>query len=765
MKISKSLLILSMLFISLLVIGAVSATDDAAADANIIAAPDEGIDEVQSIAIDEKEVLSENEINTDVKLNISVDDTPYNENTTIEISVVDTNSSHDYNGSIVYLLIDGSLVNNMTLDSQGKGSYIIPANTYDVGKYYTMAILNDTNGNFVINGKVFNITKVTPVVSVENVTVVSGQTVTIPFNVTDGKGKRVSGGVLVTIFWENDNLTKYREIEGDGAFNFDLSDLVGLFSGNGQNGTFNISSLLNGTGISINGTTIDFGSLLNGTGTNGTFDFSSLLNGTNISFNGTTIDFGSLFNRTGNGTNGTTFDFSTLTNGTGIDINSLMNGTGKKTVDTESSNDLLAVNGTETTFDFSSLGNRTGNNTGNSSFNIADIVDMFSSYLNGKMTFNYLFTPGTYNVTVTYLGSRNYGNASNDTAKLIITPRSVLSAEDVVMYYNSGISYVVNLTDSTGKALANETVTVDIDGNIFDLTTDENGTASLPIDFESGEYTAVASYGFGNYTDSTIENSIVVLTTIFSDDVFKMYKNDTQYYATLLDGQGNLLANGTDVNLVLNGVNYTRKTNENGTVKMNINLAQGEYSIMVTNPVTNETAVNSITVLSNIVDNDDLVKFYKNDSQYIVTILGDDGNPAPGKEVTFNINGVLYTRQTNASGQAKLNINLIPGEYVITAEYNGCKVSNNVTVLSVISASDLTKKYGEPTPFQVGIVDGLGNPLAGAVVTFNINGVFYNRTTGSDGVAKLNINLLAGEYIITSSYAGLNVASKVTVTD
>ncbi len=752
-----------MLFISLLVIGAASATDDVN-DANIIAAPDEGIDEVQSIAIDENSVLKENEINTDIKLNISVVDTPYNENTTIEISVIDTNTSHNYNGSIVYLLIDGALVNNMTLDSQGKGSYIIPANTYDVGKYYTMAILNDTNGNLVINGKVFNINKVTPVVSVENVTIVSGQTVTIPFNVTDGKGKRVSGGVLVTIFWENDNLTKYREIEGSGAFNFDLSNMVGLFSGNGQNGTFNISSLLNGTGISINGTTIDFGSLFNGTGSNGTFDFSSLLNGTGISFNGTSIDFSSLFNRTGNGTNTTNFDFSSLTNGTGIDINSLMNRTGKNTVDTDSTPDLLAIAGIDTTFDVLGLGNRSGNGTGNSSFNIADIVDMISGYLNAKMTFNYLFTPGTYNITVTYLGSRNYGNASNDTAKLIILPRSVLSAEDVVMYYKNGTSYVVNLTDSTGKALANETVTVDIEGAIFELITDENGTASLPIDFESGEYTAIVSYGFGNYTDSTIENNILVLSTILSDDVVKMYKNDTQYYATLLDNQGNPLAQGTEVNLFINGVNYTRKTNENGTVKMNINLEQGEYSIIVTNPVNNETAINSITVLSTIVDNNDLVKFYKNDSQYIVTILGADGKPAPGKKVTFNINGVFYTRQTNASGQAKLNINLLPGEYIITAEYDGCKVSNNITVLSVMSASNLTKKYGDSTPFEVGLVDGLGNPLAGATISFNINGVFYNRTTDSNGVAKLNINLMAGEYIITSSYNGLDVANKITIT-
>ena len=35
----------------------------------------------------------------------------------------------------------------------------------------------------------------------------------------------------------------------------------------------------------------------------------------------------------------------------------------------------------------------------------------------------------------------------------------------------------------------------------------------------------------------------------------------------------------------------------------------------------------------------------------------------------FNINGVYYTRQTNASGVAKLTINLQPGNYILTA-YN-----------------------------------------------------------------------------------------------
>ena len=52
---------------------------------------------------------------------------------------------------------------------------------------------------------------------------------------------------------------------------------------------------------------------------------------------------------------------------------------------------------------------------------------------------------------------------------------------------------------------------------------------------------------------------------------------------------------------------------------------------------------------------------------------------------------------------------------------------------------------------------------SGKEVTFNINGVFYNRLTDSGGVAKLNIRLMAGQYIITSSYNGCNIANKITI--
>ncbi|MGV8071883.1 MAG: right-handed parallel beta-helix repeat-containing protein, partial [Methanobrevibacter sp.] len=48
-------------------------------------------------------------------------------------------------------------------------------------------------------------------------------------------------------------------------------------------------------------------------------------------------------------------------------------------------------------------------------------------------------------------------------------------------------------------------------------------------------------------------------------------------------------------------------------------------------------------------------------------------------------------------------------------------------------------------------------------VTFNINGVFYIRTTDSNGVVSLAINLRPGDYIITTIFDGLDIGNKVTV--
>ena len=230
-----------------------------------------------------------------------------------------------------------------------------------------------------------------------------------------------------------------------------------------------------------------------------------------------------------------------------------------------------------------------------------------------------------------------------------------------------------------------------------------------------------------------------------------------------MDSAGNLLKN-SNVEFNINGVFYTRKTNGDGVAKLNINLDPKTYVVTARNPSSTEQYSNTITVLSNMDGNKDLIKYYRNDSQYYITLLGDDGRPVgAGENVTFNINGVFYSRQSNASGIAKLNINLEPKDYIITAEYKGLKTSNKIKVLSVLKTNDLNMFYKDGSKFTATLLDGQGNPYQNRQITFNINGVFYNRTTDSNGIAGLNINLMSGEYIITSSYSSLNVANRITI--
>ncbi|MBE6511149.1 MAG: hypothetical protein E7Z74_07830 [Methanobrevibacter millerae] len=63
-----------------------------------------------------------------------------------------------------------------------------------------------------------------------------------------------------------------------------------------------------------------------------------------------------------------------------------------------------------------------------------------------------------------------------------------------------------------------------------------------------------------------------------------------------------------------------------------------------------------------------------------------------------------------------------------------------IEVKSVLAATDLTKSVSESKAFGATLVDGQGKLLANETVTFNINGMIYDRTTDSEGVARLNIN-------------------------
>ena len=339
--------------------------------------------------------------------------------------------------------------------------------------------------------------------------------------------------------------------------------------------------------------------------------------------------------------------------------------------------------------------------------------------------------------------------------------RTVLKADSIYKKYGDGKRLNVNLTDENNIPLTNKEISIEINGVTYIRTTDEMGCASIAINLPVGYYRPVIGFGGDDkYLPIKYISEIMIYSTIDCPDISKYVGVPTVYTITCYDCEGNKLTEG-DVEFNINGVIYHRQIDDLGFVGLTINLHQGTYIITAKNPATGEVSSGEITVLPSIVNNYDLVKYYRNDSQFTVTL---DGPFVLNDQlVTFNINGVMYERKTNDSGIAKLNINLSPGEYIITSMFKGCMVSNKITVLPILNATDLKMTYLGGKTFNASLVDGLGSPLKGESITFNVNGVFYERTTNENGVAKLNINLMKGEYIITSSYNGCNIANKITI--
>ena len=370
---------------------------------------------------------------------------------------------------------------------------------------------------------------------------------------------------------------------------------------------------------------------------------------------------------------------------------------------------------------------------------------------------------GDYNITTVYSGDAKYDSMTKKGNVTVIPNINVnLDVSDVEMFYHDGTRLIAKLTDFQGKPIVNATIYFSINGVIYTKTTDAIGTASMGLNLDSNVYPVTVTYnGSAFYSKISKNITVTINSSIIADDLVKMYQNATRFYAKFMGSDGKVLAN-TQVKFNINGVFYTKTTNNDGVADLGIMLRPGTYILTAYNPVTGEQQGFNITVKSLIVQND-LTKYYMNASKFQATIYDKNGSLAVNKNVTFNINGVFYTRTTDENGVVSLGISLRPGEYVITTMYEGLDLGNTVTVLPTLVTSDLNMTYGDGSNFTAQTLDGQGNPLANQNVSFNVNGVFYHKVTDDNGFASLTIRLMSGKYIITSSWNDFQTGNNIII--
>lgn len=303
----------------------------------------------------------------------------------------------------------------------------------------------------------------------------------------------------------------------------------------------------------------------------------------------------------------------------------------------------------------------------------------------------------------------------------------------------------------------------------------------------------VGSKGNAIYTaknDTTLTNiisngDIVAKKNIVVDTTGVVYITSTSVANITTNSSKEVIVSGT-VSPTANGnVKVTIGTRtETGTVTngvFNVNMgyfSAGSYEIIVkfianTSYLASE-GKGTLNVKSDIIlEASDVVKYFKNGTQYTVRVTDVGGNPIVGKNVLVTLNSpnwsknAVYNITTDSNGIATLIINLSPGKYSISANVDGESVKNTVTVMPTLTTENMVKPVNQPGVLLAKLVDGQGNPVSGKSITFTVKTKAYTKITDQNGDATLPINLGVGTWTINiaNPETGAKTTSKIRITN
>ena len=374
---------------------------------------------------------------------------------------------------------------------------------------------------------------------------------------------------------------------------------------------------------------------------------------------------------------------------------------------------------------------------------------------------------GTYTVSLSYEGNDKYSSSSLSKNVKVL---SSAVGSDLTKYYGYTSKYKMTFWKDN-SALANTKVSFKVNGKTYTRTTNKNGVATLNIKLGVGKYTISAT---NPYSKETVSHKIVVK----KDKTKLTAKNKKTYvhtkkkgsFVVVLKTKHNAPIQNKKITFTYNNKKVTSKTNAKGEAKITIpSLAKGTYKISYKYKGNKNlkgksgkakiVVADPTTKLSSSI----VVMHYHDGSKFKVKLTNSKGKVLANKNVKIKINGKITTCKTNNKGIAKLSLkNVDPGTYKVKYTYSkkGLKDyssgSNRVIILKLVAkvkAKDLTMKANDKAVYKVTVKDKSGKLLKGVFVRSTFGGNSYLYETGSDGVAKLEIDPEVGYYSVKTIVA------------
>lgn len=369
--------------------------------------------------------------------------------------------------------------------------------------------------------------------------------------------------------------------------------------------------------------------------------------------------------------------------------------------------------------------------------------------------------PGKYEINA-YMDSYIY-KSDEATSDFTVDKKATKIYCDDFFYFDSQISCPITLVDEFGHEVSGCKLSVNIDGKLYDVTTNGSGVGLVKFSSNPGDKKIYVSFnGNSKYLKSNLSKTITIKSTIELPSASK-YTYNAKYSAVFRDAKGNLLKN-TNITLKINNKVYSLVTDDNGEISHNIDLAKGKYDVVVTNLPTSEVKTQSINVVSRLTASD-VTMYYGAGKYYKVKAYDDHGNVAKGVKVTIKFNGKTFYRYTNSNGYASLKISAKAKTYTITSTYKSFKVSNKIVIKPTLITKNMAVKKSKTFKFNVKLLNSKGKVLKSKKITVKFKGKIYKTKTNKKGIAtfKIKVNSVKGKFTITTSYGSLKNTNKITV--
>ena len=381
---------------------------------------------------------------------------------------------------------------------------------------------------------------------------------------------------------------------------------------------------------------------------------------------------------------------------------------------------------------------------------------------------------GTYTVE---LSLDNYTEVLPVNATLTITKiPTELTAENLTIVYNDTDEFIVSLKDIKGNPLAGFEITVDLNGTHINRT-DSNGEVRLPVgSLMPKTYTAFITFGGDDlYNESRTTAQITVnkiptkitpfneTVTLLADDEFKI-----NYTLNPNVAIGNVTFSSSNPNLVtVNSTGYI-KALSGGMAYITISFLENDYY-----GASNATVKVIINKKNTQLTAKDLTTVYNKGDALIITLRDSEGNPISGVSITVDLNGVKKFN-TDKNGQVKVTTKaLAPKTYNAKITFAGndkyLNSAANVKVVVKKAKAKITakkktfKKVKKVKKYTITLKSGK-NPIKKVQVTIKIGKKTFKAKTNNKGKATFKIKKLTkkGKYKAVIKFKGNKYYNKAT---